>query len=112
LVLEQDVMVRFKIDLQRVDWSAAAYRHRGCCGVRVLQFDFDGLGGGVVEVFDGMLFGLAPDDGAGRVGALRGCAVGGDAPGVTGLGTRPLWRDAVNGEFLVGLVVDGGPRSF
>jgi len=82
LVLEQDVMVGFEIDLQWVDWSAAAYRDRGCCSVRVLQFDFDGLGGGVVEVFDAMLFALAPDDGAGRAADLRGCAVGGDAAGV------------------------------
>src|SRR5258705_13548032 len=81
LVLEQDVMVGFEIDLQWVDWSAAAYRDRGCCSVRVLQFDFDGLGGGVGEAFDAMLFGRVAEDGAGRAAAFRGCAVGGGAGG-------------------------------
>jgi len=53
---EENVMVGFEVDLQRVGWVPPPTGMR--CGiVGVFEFDLDGVGRSVVEVFDGVLSG-------------------------------------------------------
>jgi len=107
LVFEENVMVGFEVDLQRVGWGAASDRYCDCRVVGVFEFDLDGVGWSVVEVFDGVLFGLAPGHGAGWARAFRRCAVGGNSVHVkVGQADGDFGRVPVQGEFLMGFVVN------
>jgi len=107
LVFEENVMVGFEVDLQRVGWGAASDRDGGCEVVGVFEFDLDGVGWSVVEVFDGVLFGLAPSHGARGARAFGRCAVGGNSMHVkVGQADGDFGGMLVHGEFLVGLIVD------
>jgi hypothetical protein len=107
LVFEENVMVGFEVDLQRVGWGAASDRYCDCRVVGVFEFDLDGVGWSVVEVFDGVLFGLAPGHGARGARAFGRCAVGGNSMHVkVGQADSYFGGVLVHGKFLVWFIVD------